>query len=309
MKLNPALKISEIAEIIDAKYVGDPDQLVLGINEIHKVEKGDLVFVDHPKYYTKALESSATTILINKEVEAPEGKSLLISEDPFQDFNRLTNKFNPFVPSAQGLSESASIGEGTIIQPSVFLGDNVKIGDNCIIHPNVVVYSECRIGNNVVIHAGAVIGADAFYYQKREAGYRKLQSGGSVVIGDNVEIGASTAIDRGVSGDTTIGEGTKIDNLVQIGHDTEIGRHCLIAAQVGIAGAVVIRDNVTLWGQVGVPSDIEIGEGAVVLAQSGLMSSLGGGKVYFGSPAVERREKMKEMVYLKKLPELFNKQG
>ncbi|HIO72020.1 MAG TPA: UDP-3-O-(3-hydroxymyristoyl)glucosamine N-acyltransferase [Flavobacteriales bacterium] len=308
MKLNPALTLQEIAEIINAKYVGDPNLLVLGINEIHKVEEGDLVFVDHPKYYDKALESNATTILINKEVEVPKGKALLIAEDPFMDFNKLMEKFNPFTPAQNSVSESAEIGEGTIIQPSVFIGHNVKIGKNSIIHPNVVVYSDCTIGDDVVIHAGAVIGADAFYYQKREAGYEKLLSGGSVVIGNKVEIGASTTIDRGVSGNTVIGDGTKIDNLVQIGHDTEIGKHCLIAAQVGIAGAVVIRDNVTLWGQAGVPSDIEIGEAATVLAQSGLMTSVDGGKVYFGSPAVEQREKMKELVYLKRLPELFDKQ-
>jgi UDP-3-O-[3-hydroxymyristoyl] glucosamine N-acyltransferase len=308
MKLNPALTLQEIAEIINAKYVGDPNLLVLGINEIHKVEEGDLVFVDHPKYYDKALESNATTILINKEVEVPKGKALLIAEDPFMDFNKLMEKFNPFTPSQNSVSESAEIGEGTIIQPSVFIGHDVKIGKNSIIHPNVVVYSDCTIGDDVVIHAGAVIGADAFYYQKREAGYEKLLSGGSVVIGNKVEIGASTTIDRGVSGNTVIGDGTKIDNLVQIGHDTEIGKHCLIAAQVGIAGAVVIRDNVTLWGQAGVPSDIEIGEAATVLAQSGLMTSVDGGKVYFGSPAVEQREKMKELVYLKRLPELFDKQ-
>ena len=307
MKLKPALSLREIAELINAKYIGDPEIQVLGINEIHKVEEGDLVFVDHPKYYDKALNSKATTILINKEVEVPEGKGILVSDDPFRDFNKLTEKFNPFVPAKSNVSASAQIGEGSIIQPSVFIGHNVVIGKNAVIHPNVVVYNDCTIGDEVVIHAGAIIGADAFYYQKREGGYERLLSGGSVVIGNKVEIGASTTIDRGVSGNTTIGDGTKIDNLVQIGHDTEIGKHCLIAAQVGIAGAVVIRDNVTLWGQVGIPSDIEIGEGATVLAQSGLITSLDGGKVYFGSPAVERREKMKELVYLKRLPELFTK--
>ena len=307
MKLNPALTLQEIADIIKAKYIGDPNQSIFGINEIHKVEEGDLIFVDHPKYYDKALQSKATTIIINEEVEVPKGKTLLISDDPFRDYNKLIEKFNPFIPAKSTVSDSAQIGEGTIIQPSVFIGDNVKIGKNGVIHPNVVVYGNCTIGDDVIIHANAVIGADAFYYQKREAGYVKLLSGGSVVIGNKVEIGASTTIDRGVSGNTVIGDGTKIDNLVQIGHDTEIGKHCLIAAQVGIAGAVVVRDHVIFWGQVGVISDVEIGEGVTVLAQSGLVNSLDGGKVYFGSPAAEHREKMKELVYLKRLPELFDK--
>ena len=295
MKLPRKYKLKEIADIIEAKFVGPSDFPISGFNEIHVVEEGDIVFVDHPKYYDKALHSKATVILINKEVECPEGKALLISEDPFRDFNKLTKYFNPFKVVNASISESAIIGKNTIIQPNVFIGNNVKIGENCLIHPNVSIYDNCILGNNVTIHAGTVLGADAFYYKKRPTGYDKLISGGSVLIEDNVDIGALCTIDRGVSANTTIKKGTKIDNQVQVGHDTVIGENCLIASQTGIAGCVIIENNVTLWGQVGTTSGITIGEGAVVLGQTGVTKSIKGGISYFGTPVEESRMKLKEM--------------
>jgi UDP-3-O-[3-hydroxymyristoyl] glucosamine N-acyltransferase len=301
MKLPRKYKLKEIADIIEATFVGSPDFPILGFNEIHVVEEGDIVFVDHPKYYDKALHSKASIILINKEVECPEGKALLISEDPFADFNKLTKYFNPFKAVSSSISESAIIGENTVIQPNVFIGNNVKIGANCLIHPNVTIYDNCVLGNNVTIHAGTVLGADAFYYKKRPTGYDKLISGGSVLIEDNVDIGALCTIDRGVSANTTIKKGTKIDNQVQVGHDTVIGENCLIASQTGIAGCVIIENNVTLWGQVGTNSGITIGEGAVVLGQTGVTKSIKGGISYFGTPVEESRKKLKEMAEIKQL--------
>ena len=293
--------LQQIASLINCEFIGDADFEILGINEIHVVRKGDIVFVDHPKYYDKALNSAATTILINKKVDCPEGKALLISDDPFRDFNRITKHFNPFIASKKSISDSAIVGEGTVIQPNVFIGNHVKIGKNCVIHPNVTIYDDTIIGNNVTIHANTVLGADAFYYKKRPEGFDKLISGGRVVLEDNVDLGASCTIDRGVTGNTTIKEGTKIDNQVHVGHDTIIGKKCLIASQTGIAGCVIIEDEVTLWGQVGTNSGITIGKGAVILGQTGVTKSVAGGKSYFGTPIEESREKLKQLAGLKRL--------
>jgi UDP-3-O-[3-hydroxymyristoyl] glucosamine N-acyltransferase len=277
------------------------------MNEIHVVTPGDIVFVDHPKYYDKALQSAATIVLINKEVDCPEGKALLISDDPFRDFNTLTKHFRPFVASNASVSDSATIGENTIVQPNCFIGHNVTIGKNCLLHANVIVYDNTVIGDNVIIHSGTVLGADAFYYKKRAEGFDQLISGGRVVIEDNVGIGALCTIDKGVTGDTTIGAGTKIDNQVHVGHDTVIGKKCLIASQTGIAGCVVIEDEVTMWGQVGTTSGITIGAKAVILGQTGVTKSVEGGKSYFGTPIEESREKLKQLANVKRIPEILNK--
>jgi UDP-3-O-[3-hydroxymyristoyl] glucosamine N-acyltransferase len=300
LKFTRTHTLKEISQIIDCDFIGDENFSIAGINEIHVVEKGDIVFVDHPKYYDKALNSAATTILINKKVDCPKGKSLLISDDPFRDFNKITNYFNPFIASKSSISESAYIGKNTIIQPNVFIGNNVKIGDDCVIHPNVSIYDNSIIGNHVTIHANSVLGADAFYYKNRESGFDKLLSGGRVVIEDHVDIGASCTIDKGVSGDTTIRKGTKIDNQVHVGHDTVIGEKCLIASQTGIAGCVIIEDKVTLWGQVGTNSGITIGKGAIILGQTGVTKSVAGGKTYFGTPIAESREKLKDLAEIKR---------
>jgi UDP-3-O-[3-hydroxymyristoyl] glucosamine N-acyltransferase len=299
--------LKEISALLHAKYDGDPEFEITGINEIHMVAPGDLTFVDHPKYYDKALNSRATTIIINKEVPCPEGKALIISDDPFRDYVWLATHFRPFEASNVSVSPSAEIGEGTILQPGAFVGNHVKIGKNCIIHSNVSIYDHSVIGDNVIIHANSVIGADAYYFQKKPAGYRKLESCGRVVLKDRVEIGALCSIDKGVSGDTIIDEGTKFDNHVQVGHDTYIGKHCLIGAHCAIAGVTRIEDEVILWGRVSVNKDIVVGKGAVLLATSAIDKSIEGGITYFGAPAEEARKKWREMVYIKRLPELFEK--
>ena len=307
MKFNTTHTLQEIAEIIGCSFVGANDFPVFGMNEIHVVTPGDIVFVDHPKYYDKALQSAATIVLINKEVECPDGKALLISDDPFRDFNTLTRHFMPFVSAQAAISATAQIGEGTVIQPNCFVGNHVKIGRNCLIHANVTLYDHTVIGNDVVIHSGTVLGADAFYYKKRPEGYDQLLSGGRVVVEDQVGIGALCTIDKGVTGDTTIGWGTKIDNQVHVGHDTVIGKKCLIASQTGIAGCVIIKDEVTLWGQVGTTSGITIGEKAVILGQTGVTKSVEGGKTYFGTPIEESREKLKQLANIKRIPEILTK--
>lgn len=307
MKFPKPHTLSQIANLIQCKFVGDSDFQVLGMNEIHVVEPGDIVFVDHPKYYDKALESAATIILINKEVSCPEGKALLISDDPFRDFNKLTQYFKPFKPSSVTISETASLGKNTIIQPNTFIGNNVTIGNNCVIHSNVSIYDDTVIGDNVTIHAGTVIGANAFYYKNRPSGYDQLLSGGRVVIKDNVDIGALCSIDKGVTGDTIIGRGSKLDNHIQVGHDTVIGEKCLIASHVGIAGCCVIEDEVTIWGQVGTTSGIRIGKKAIVLGQTGVTKSIKGNATYFGTPVEEARVKLKELASIKRIPEIIKK--
>ncbi len=309
MKLPRTYTLSELAALIHCEFEGDPSFPVTGINEIHKVVPGDLVFVDHPKYYEKALQSAATVVLINQRVNCPQGKALLFSDDPCRDFNALNAHFSPWKMVNGNRGENVIIGSDTHIHPTVVIGNGVKIGDRTIVHPGVVIYDNVHIGNDCIIHANTVLGSDAFYYKSRPHGREKMHTCGSLEIEDHVEIGASCTIDRGLTGDTRIGQGTKIDNHVHVGHDTVIGHNCLFAAQVGIAGCVVIEDDVILWGQVGVPSDLHIGKGAVVLGQSGVSKDLEGGKTYFGSPAEESRHKYRELALIRKLPEIVEKTG
>lgn len=305
MKLNRTYTLEEIAGILGCSFVGDPEHKVLGLNEIHRVEKGDVVFVDHPKYYDKALNSAATTILIDKEVACPKGKGLIISKTPFDDFNKLTSYFLPYSPQEEFVNAEAKIDPSAVLYPNVYVGKNSFIGKNTIIYSGVVIGDNCIIEDDVIIGPNTVIGHYAFYYKKKPMGYDRLLSSGGVHLKSRVEIGALCTIDAGVSAMTTIGEGTKIDNQVHIGHDTIVGKNCLFAANVGLAGCVNVEDNVTLWGQVGCASDVVIGEGAIVLAQSGIAKSLVGGKTYFGSPCGDVRVKFREIAALKKLPEIL----
>jgi UDP-3-O-[3-hydroxymyristoyl] glucosamine N-acyltransferase len=304
MKISPAQILQQIAAIIGAEFDGDPKHLITGLNEIHRVESGDIVFVDHPKYYDKALQSKATTVIINKKVPCPKGKALLFCEDPFSAYIKIIKHFHPDnFSQKEMISPTLKIGKNSVLMPGVFIGKNVVIGDDCVIHPNVTIYDETIIGNKVTIHSGTVIGSDAFYFKRRPALFDKMVSCGNVEIEDDVEIGACCTIDRGVSDVTRIGAGSKLDNQVHVGHDTQIGKMCLFAAQVGIAGVVTIEDNVTLWGQVGIPSNIHIGKGAVLLGQSAPSKSLEGGKSYLGSPAGDAKDKMREIITLKKITE------
>lgn len=307
MILDRTYTVKEIAGLINCTFVGDEQHPVTGINEIHKVTHGDLVFVDHPKYYDKALKSAATTILIDKEVECPEGKALIISSTPFDDYNRLTRHFCPVIEPSETVGINTVIDPSAVIYPNVFIGNNVRIGKNSRILPGAVIMDRTIIGDHVIIGPNTTIGHNAFYYKRKPEGYDRMHTCGWVEIHDRVEIGANCTIDAGVSGNTEIGEGTKIDNVVHIGHDTVIGKNCLLAANVGLAGCVTVEDRVILWGQVGCASDIVIGEGAIVLAQSGIAKSLEGGKAYFGSPCGEVKSKFRELAALRRLPELLER--
>ena len=307
MDFKKPLSLGEIAEIINGKVIGDSEAVVTGLNELHIVRNGDISFVDHPKYYKKVLESPASYIIINKEVEAPVGKSLILHDKPMDAFNKLIAHSRPMVPATNMVSSSAEIGKGTIIQPGAFVGNNVTIGTNCIIHANVSIYDNTVIGDNVILHSNTVIGGDAYYFQKRDDGYNKFLSAGRVVLGNNVEIGASCSIDKGVTGDTIIGDGTKMDNQCQVGHDTVIGKHCLIGAFAAIAGVTVIEDEVIIWARVAINKDIVIGKKAVILATSAVDKSIEGDKVYMGSPVMEVRKYWRQFVALKQVPDLLKK--
>lgn len=310
MKFEQEIPVQWIADFIGATIIGNVDNKATGINEIHKVTYGDISFVDNEKYFNNCLISAATIIIINKEVACPDGKTLLLIADPFSAYVKLAKHFRPFEPANKMISDSAVIGEGTHLQPGVFVGNHVKIGNNCLIHPNVTIYDNTIIGDNVIIHSGTVIGADAFYFKRRkerDVQYDKLESCGRVIIESDVEIGAGCAIDKGVSGDTIIGQGTKLDNHIHIGHGAVIGKNCLFAGQVGIGGKAIIEDEVILWGQVGVSKDLTIGKGAIVYAQSGVGQSIDGGKVYFGSPVEDAKTKMRELNWVKRIPEIWEK--
>jgi UDP-3-O-[3-hydroxymyristoyl] glucosamine N-acyltransferase len=301
MDLPRPYRLQELAELLGRDPVGDPDHEVMGINEIHRVREGDLVFVDHPKYYDTALQSAATTVLIDQQVEAPEGKALIISEDPFGDLNVLTRHFDPYRPFEECDGRAEAVGEGSILHPSAVVGDRVRIGKDCRIGPGVVLGHGTVLGDRVVVQANAVVGSDAFYYKEQKGVRTRMYSCGSTELRDDVEIGAACTIDRGVTDRTVIGEGSKLDNQVHIGHDTLIGKNCLFASQVGISGCVTIEDEVILWGQVGVIPDVTIGAGAVLYGQAGVSKDLEGEKAYMGSPAGDAREVFKQYAALRRL--------
>lgn len=299
MTFNKPQTLGDIARLTGARMVGDADFPVYGTNEIHRVKNGEIVFVNHPKYYDAALSSPATIILIDKEVECPPGKVLLISDDPFRDFNVINTHFTK-ISNFQEELHDIEVGEGTRIHPSAVLGNEIRIGKNCIIYPNVVIGDRTVIGDNVIIQANTVLGGDAFYYRKLNANYDRLISVGNVIIEDRVEIGNNCSIDRGVTDSTIIGEGSVLDNQIQIGHDTVIGKRVLIASQTGIAGCCIIEDDVTVWGQVGMASGVRVASGTVLLAKSGVNRDLPKG-TYFGPLAEEFRQYLRKEVKIKNL--------
>lgn len=301
MKFKQPKTIQAIVSAYNAQIIGDESQMITGINEINKVEPGDITFVDVEKYFHKSINSKASVILINKSTECPPGKTLLMVDQPFEVYNDLVLKERPLLPLTAQVSSSAIIHPSAIIEPGVVIGHHVSIGANTWIQANVYLGEYTQIGNNVCIQAGTLIGTDAFYYKKQDGKYIKWRSGGRVIIGDNVDIGAGCTINKGVSGDTIIGEGSKLDCQIHVGHGVVIGKNCLFASQVGIGGKTIIEDDVVLYGQVGLAQRLRIGKGVTVLAQSGVGKDLEAGKTYFGSPADEVKIKFRELTVLKQL--------
>lgn len=304
MDLFEKITLKEVAKILNRKFIGSENHLIHGLSEIHNVQKGDLIYCDHPKYYKLALNSQADTIIINDEVEAPKGKAIIISETPFEDYNKLSKLFFPeSKPSKEPRNQK--IHPTATIYPNVYIGENVHIGEYSTIYTGACIMDHVSIGKHVKIGPNSVIGHYAFYYKQHENKHEQMHSIGNVKINDFAEIGALCTIDKGVSASTIIGEGTKIDNQVHIGHDTVIGNNCLIASGAGISGCVIIENGVKIWGQVGCASNVRIGENAVVLGQSGVSKNIEGNKTYFGTPCKESMQKFKEMAALQKLPEII----
>lgn len=301
MDFNKPVPVKDIASRFGLEVIGDSSLTATGLNEIHKVRPGDITFVDVEKYYQKSLSSAATIILINKAVDCPAGKVLLVSADPFEVYNQLVWEQRPMRYLTSDRGDNLAIGPGTHIEHGVTIGHDVIIGRDCYIQPGVYIGDHTVIGNQVNIQAGALIGTDAFYFKKINGSYHKWRSGGKVIINDHVEIGAGCTINRGVSGETIIGEGSKLDCQVHIAHGVVLGKNCLIAAQTGIAGKTIIGDNAVIYGQVGIAQNLMIGDNVLISAKSGVSKDLEGGKHYFGYPADEAREKYRELATLRSL--------
>lgn len=309
MRFEHPIPVEDILAIIGhpVQQKGNFAGLVTGINELHSVTVGDISFVDNEKYYKRMLQSEASVVLIDKaDVECPDGKLLIVTEDPLKDYLAIVRRFVHFNPQQTAIHPTAVIGEGTVIQPLVFIGENVKIGRNCLIHSNVSIYANTVIGDNVIIHSNSTIGGDACYFQKRPDAWVKLESCGDTYIGNNVEVGCSCCIDKGVSGTTYIGDGCKFDNLVQVGHDTHIGKRVLLGAQSGIAGCTYVDDDCKIWAKACVNKDLYIAKNTVLYAFSAVNKNVTEeNQTLFGIPAIDVQQKWKELVYTKNLSTLY----
>jgi len=320
------MKLSEIATHISGRIIGDPSVEIEGVGSIDKARRGDITLLVKERYRKYVETTKASAIITNEKLGAGIiDKNLLIVDDPYLAFADVIDMFAPqnYVPS--GISErafvhseafiqsgtvvmagayiekGAYIGKNTIIYPNVYVGYLSRIGDNCVIYPNVVIRERCIIGNNVIIHSGAVIGSDGFGFIPQSDGYRKVRQIGGVIIEDDVEIGANSTIDRATVGDTIVKAGTKIDNLVQIGHNVEIGENTIMAGQSGIAGSTKIGKWVQIGGQAGVAGHIIIGDRVRIGGKSGVISDVEADKEIAGYPAVERWEWLKMYGILKNM--------
>ncbi len=307
MKFPQPIPVRDIALQTGAEIIGDATGIVTGMNEIHNVAPGDITFVDHEKYYNFVLASAATFIFINRKVDAPPGKTLLYVADPFRAYDELAISQRPLLHTSASIAATAQVGAGTVIYPNVYIGEHVTIGRDCIIYPNVSIYAHSVIGDNVIIHGNSTIGADAFYYKGRGTHYDKMHTVGRAVIHDDAEIGSGCTIDAGVSADTVIGKGTKLDSQVHIGHDSTVGMHCILCAQVGIAGNVRIGNHVTLYGKSALSKNISVGDRAVLLGSSASAKSLEAGKTYLGTPAEEVHRASRQFAMIKMLPDMWEK--
>ena len=306
MKFKTPISVKTLAGKINATLLGDENLLetlkVQGMNEVHHVQVGDITFSDHPKYFEKALKSNATFIILNEKPEnIPDGKIVLLHSQPFEAYNNLVQEMKLFQALKKAKGKSAQIHSSVIIEPNAIIGERVFIDEGTIIGIGTIIYDDTHIGKNVLIGALSIIGSDAFYFKKSGDTYTKWNSCGGVVIEDNVDIGAGCTINKGVSSDTIIGEGTKLDCQVHIGHDTKIGKNCIIAAQTGISGNTVVEDDVVIYGQVGIAHNLHIGKGAVILAKSGVTKNVAAGEKVVGYPAQDTRSAYRELATLRLL--------
>ena len=322
---------SQIAEFISGRIIGDKDTVITGVSPIERGERGHLSFVAQEKFVSY-LQNTHCAVLIVSNKLIDENKSypstIIAVEDAYLSFQVLMNLYQKLQKRKEGIEEGSSIdqtvvlgedvyigaftylaekvkvGDGTQIFPHVYVGQHVKIGKNCQIFSGVRIYDYCVIGDNTIIHSNTVVGSDGFGFQPTKEGYQKIPQLGNVVIENNVEIGANCTIDRGTIGSTVIGEGTKIDNLIQIAHNVKIGKHNVIAAQAGIAGSTTLGDWNMIGGQTGIVGHITIGNKVSVQAQSGVNSNAQDGEVLYGSPAIAAGDFRRSYVHFKNLPQL-----
>lgn len=323
------MKLRDIAERLECRLEGDGEIDIQAVAGLEQAKAGDLTFFVNPRYAAQLRATRASAVILGERAEAPAGVAMLRAANPYFAFARAVELFAPpsvAVPGIHRLADVAptatiapdasiaafvSVGDGTrigartIIYPHVTIGPGVSVGDDCVIHARVSLRERVTVGHHVVIQDGAVIGSDGFGFARRADGtHHKIPQIGGVVIEDEVEIGANTTIDRPAVGETRIGAGTKIDNLVQIGHGVTVGRDALLAAQVGISGSTTIEDRVTLAGQVGVAGHLTLGKGMIASAQSGIPSSVGAGAFVSGYPAINNRDWLKASAVFRRLPEL-----
>lgn len=329
------IPLGRLAELVAGRLLsGSPETPISGLNSISEAEPGEVTFLGNSRYASALAASRAAAVLVPEGFEGDAGgKALIAVENPTLAFSQVIRHFGPsrraarfgvhqtaviepgarFDPQQVSIGpgvyigEGAVIGRGSVIHAGCSLGDGVTLGEDCELHPNVVIRERCRLGSRVIIHGGAVIGSDGFGYETTEGRHQKIEQVGIVQIDDDVEIGSCTTIDRARFGRTWIGAGTKIDNLVQIGHNCVIGRHCIIVAQTGISGSTRLGDYVTMGGQVGVAGHLEIASRVLVLARSGVTKSLHEPGAYTGYPARPLMEGRKILAYPARVPELLER--
>jgi UDP-3-O-[3-hydroxymyristoyl] glucosamine N-acyltransferase len=326
------LTARDIARLVDGELSGNPDEPVTGVAGIKEAETGDCTFVANAKYLAAAKATRASVILVSRKDAVDIRQTLIRVDNPSHAFSKVVEQMAPPAiqyrpgvhPTAQ-LAAGVQLGQDVSIQPFVvietgavigdhtligagsYIGHECRVGDHCLIYPRVVLRERTQLGDRVILHGGVVLGADGFGYETVKGKHQKIPQVGTVEIGDDVEIGANTTIDRGRFGKTRVGRGTKIDNLVQIGHNCAIGEDCIICGAVGIAGSVVIGNHVTVAGQVGIAGHLTIGDNAVILAQSGIAKDVPAGTIMFGTPAVPHTEFKRMNAAAHRLPELLAK--
>jgi UDP-3-O-[3-hydroxymyristoyl] glucosamine N-acyltransferase len=327
------LSIAEIAQHVGGELVGDPDRVIRGAAPLDGAGPGDLSFLSGGRYLPQLASTGAGAVLVPRalNVDAPENVTLVRVDDPYVALARILPLLYPTAPEPPGIHPTAIIGEGAeigaevrieayaLLGAGVRLGDGVRIGahavlgDGCavgagsIIHAHATLFAGTRVGERCTVHSGARLGSDGFRFVFFDGGHQKVPHAGVCVIGDDVEIGANTTVDRGSIGDTTIGSGTKIDNLVQIGHNVQIGRHVLLVAQVGISGSTVVGDGAVLGGQVGTNPHVTIGAGARVGGRSGVTADIAPGLTVSGNPARPHRESMRAQASVFGLPKVVER--
>jgi len=307
------MKLSELAKLINASVVGDGDADITGVNTLDDAGPGDVSFLANPRYTDRLRTTKAGAICVTPDVKLP-GRSLLVSTDPYHSFTLamvelVGQRKHPHqgVHPRAFVDPAASVGEGSILYPNVYVGPRAKVGRDCILYPGVVVYDDCVIGDRVIIHANTVIGQDGFGFATHAGVHHKTPMAGIVVIEDDVEIGSNCTVERATMGQTLIERGTKMSDIIAIGHGCKIGKHCLIVSQTGIAGSTTLGDHVVLAGQVGLAGHLKIGNMVKIGAQSGVMEDIPDKSVVLGSPAQPIGDARRTYIAMMQLPEILKR--